>query len=170
MSGKGRIYWDSCIFIAHLGNETRQNPSDMYGVNELVSMFDMGQIDLVTSVITITEVLESSMGKSEYEKFRLLFSRKNCHLVEVNRGIAEISHEIRNYYYQPGTPTLSTPDCLHLATAIWFDCCTFYTFDGESGKSGLLTLKAPIAGKYDLPIKIPAPSSPPQLSFNIPNI
>jgi len=163
MSGKDKAYWDSCIFIAYLNDEIRDDPLDMLGIDELATLFDMGQIDLVTSTITITEVLRTSIKPEDYQRFRLLFSRKNCHLVDVTRKIAEISHEIRNFYYQPPAATLTVPDCIHLATAIWFQCGAFYTFNGEGKRPGLLSLNNPIANLYDLQIQKPTPTSPPQL-------
>ena len=167
MSGKGRIYWDSCIFIAHLNNEARQDPQGMLGIVELAELFDLGQIDLVTSTITIVEVLRTTIKLEDYQRFRMLFSRRNCFLIEVTRKIAEISEEIRSFYYQPGTPTIEVPDCIHLATAIWFQCETFYTFNGEGVRPGLLSLKSPIADRYNLPIQKPIPTRPPQLSLNL---
>ena len=169
MSGNGIIYWDSCIFIAHLKNEVRQDPQDMLGINELVDSFDLGQIDLVTSTITFTEVLRTTITPQDYERFKSFFFRRNCHLMDVTRRIAEISHEIRNFYYQPGGPVLGTPDCIHLATAISFQCDVLYTFDGcgKSTKPGLLSLHSPIANRYDLSIQKPIPTRPPQLSLNL---
>ncbi len=169
MSGKSLIYWDACIFLAHLKDETREDPNDMLGVNELATLFDQGQLDLATSVITFTEVLESSIPSEEYIRFRKIFSRKNSHLIDVHREIAEISHKIRNFYYDPTgkKPTVHTPDAIHLATAIWFECSVLYTFDGEGGR-GLLQLSQPIADVYSMPIQRPAPTQPPQLPLDLP--
>ncbi len=165
MSGRPLIYLDSCIFISWLKNEIRQDPKDMLGVEKLVNLFDMGQIDIVTSTITLTEVLESSIDKESFLIFRALFSRRNCHLVDVTREVAEISHQIRNFYHFPNQMTLGTPDCLHLATAIYYQCKTFYTFDGENKRDGmLLSLPNPIADKYSLSILKPEPDKVLQLS------
>ena len=158
MTGKNLVYLDSCIFIAWLKNEIRSDPREMAGVSDIGVSFDMGQIDIVTSTITFTEVLQSSIGQSEFDRFRNLFSRRNAFLIDVNRKIAEISHNIRDFYYSPNSQALDTPDCIHLASAIWFHCSIFYTFDGSSGKSnGLLNLPFPLANKY--PLKIQKPSS-----------
>lgn len=167
MNGREIIYWDACIFIAHLKDEQRQNPRDMQGVNELANLFDQGQLELTTSTITITEVLESTISPVAYRMFRSLFSRRNFHLIEVSREIAEISHEIRNFYYDEsmGQPTVKTPDAIHLATAIWFQCGVFYTFDGTAGR-GLIQLSQPIANQYPLNIQKPTPNQPPQLPLN----
>jgi len=167
MSGRRIVYWDSCIFIAYLKDELRKDPKDMQGVNELATLFDMGQIDIATSAIAFTEVLETTITAEKYKMFCDLFSRRNIHLIDVNRKIAEISHQIRNHYYLVRNPTISTPDALHLATAIWFQCDTFYTFDGEADPLGLLQLDQPIADIYDIPILKPAPTNPPQLQLGL---
>ncbi len=170
MSGKALIYWDTCIFLAYLKDEDREDPQDMLGVQELATLFDQGQLDLATSVITFTEVLEGSIPPEDYRNFRNIFSRKNSHLIDVHKEIAEISHTIRDFYYDPNrkssTSTIRTPDAIHLATAIWFGCGVFYTFDGEAGH-GLLQLSQPIADVYSMPIQRPAPTQPPQLPLGL---
>ena len=156
------VYFDSCIFIAHLKSENRHDPNDMAGVNELVDKIDRSEIQLVTSVLSFSEVLESGVPTNTREQFKLLWGRRNCHLVDVSREIAEIAHNIRDYYrrQQDGLPTLTTPDALHLATAISFGCARLYTFDqnDEPGRRrGLIPLSPTIAGQYTLTIKKPAP-------------
>jgi predicted nucleic acid-binding protein len=166
MSGsKDNIYWDSCIFIAYLKNEIRQDPNDLAGINELFTLFDMGQLDIWTSTITIVEILETSITQEIYNKFQSFFSKRNFHPVDVTRRIAEISAEIRSHYYQAGLSTISTPDCIHIATAIYSKCGILYTFDGGGTRPGILTLTNPIAGHYPLRIQKPIPTKPPQLSF-----
>jgi predicted nucleic acid-binding protein len=168
MTGKNIIYWDSCIFISWLKNEPRDDPDDLLGIEKLITLFDMGQIDIATSAITFIEVLENETGLQEFQKFRQLFSRKNCFLIDVDKKIAELSHDIRNFYKREGPKTLSTPDCIHLATAIMFQCSEFYTFDGESNSPGkLLTLEKPIAGEYNLNIQKPKPDKVIQPSLSI---
>lgn len=165
MSGKPSIYWDTCIFLSWLTDEIRNNPDDKLGVEKLALLFDQNQISIVTSTITLVEILESKINPEEYQKFRQLLSRRNFLLVDVTKEIAEISHDIRNYYAKPGESTLKVPDCIHLATAISMDCGAFYTFDGESQrKNTILMLSKPIAGKYDISIQVPQPDKVLQLS------
>ena len=156
MSGKDECaYFDSCIFIAYLKNEQRPDPNDMAGVNDLIERIDRAEIQLATSVLSLSEVLERGVPLGTREDFTQLWGRQNCHLIEVNRDIAEIAHTIRDYYQQQsdGWPTLTTPDALHVATAISFGCQTFYTFDQNSRKGrkrGLTTLSPLIAGQYQV--------------------
>ena len=163
MSGKGDIvYFDSCIFIAHLKKEERQDPHDMAGVKDLISKIDRSEIQLATSVLTLSEVLESGVPPGTREDFKQLWGRQNCHLIEVNRDIAEIAHTIRDYYQQQQDelPTLKTPDAIHLATAIFFGCEKFYTFDrnDQRGRNrALIPLSPLVAGRYQLTIEKPTP-------------
>jgi len=166
MSGKNLVYWDTCIFISWLGNETRVEAREMYGVADMGTAFDMNQIDVATSTVTITEILEAASDTSVYTRFRGLLSRRNLLLTDVDRSIAELASEIRSFYYIPNTPSLTVPDCIHLATAIRLECEKFYTFDGDDHKSNkLLTLPLPIANKYQLVIQRPISDNPTQLSL-----
>ncbi|MBW8011690.1 MAG: type II toxin-antitoxin system VapC family toxin [Chloroflexi bacterium] len=162
MAGREKVYWDACIFIAHLNNEHRADPLDMQGVGELVRLIDQEQLEIVTSTITIVEVLESRIQLNAYEIFREYFGRRNVHLLDVTREIAELSHEIRDYYQDDssGLTTVSTPDAIHLATAITFECDIFHTFDEINRPTrprALIPLPQPIAGRYAIPIQKPTP-------------
>ena len=163
MSGKGDIvYFDACIFIAHLKKETRPDPYDMAGVKDLIGKIDRSEIHLATSVLSLSEVLESGVPTGTREDFKQLWGRHNCHLIEVNRDIAEIAHTIRDYYQQQqdGLPTLKTPDALQLATAIFFGCEKFYTFDRNNQprkNRALIPLSPLVAGQYPLAIEKPMP-------------
>jgi len=49
MSGRPRVYWDTCIFLAFIKNESRKESNDMQGIHEIVSQIDSGEIILTTS-------------------------------------------------------------------------------------------------------------------------
>ncbi|MCZ7568841.1 MAG: type II toxin-antitoxin system VapC family toxin [Ardenticatenaceae bacterium] len=162
------FYWDACIFIAWLKNEQRSNLMDMAGINEQVDLFKKGNVQLATSVITLIEVLASGVSPGNRDRLEQLFRRRNYHLIEVNRKIADIAHEIRDYYQQQGgadgLPTIATPDAIHLATAIWYKCdilCTFDANDKRGRQRGLIPLNQNVAGKYDLVIAKPKPTQLP---------
>jgi len=161
MSGKEAIFWDSCVFISYITNEKRSDERDMAGVEELVRLIDMDQYVLVTSVITIAEVLEKSTGCKAYQNFRDFFKRPNSLLVDITRPIAEIAHDIRNDFTLGKDQKLSTPDSLQIASAIHARCSVFYTFDGCSAKKdGILQLHDQILAKYSLEICKPEPKYP----------
>lgn len=175
MSGdKIRVYWDACIFLAWLKNESRNDPADMLGVEDQVNQFDAGQIIVVTSVLTKPEVLACSITPEAVKRFELLQQQRveNFYMAEVNFRIADLAHDIRNYYKNIAPiygPVLTTPDAIHLATAIKLNCNAFYTFDGDGNHMKkkralpLLQLSGQIAGQYELTIAKPPP--PNQQSF-----
>jgi predicted nucleic acid-binding protein len=161
MSGKEAIFWDSCIFIAYARNENRSDPSDMAGIDELVRLFEMNQYVLVTSVITIPEVLETRTGTKAHQIFLDILKNTNLFLVGITRPIAEIAHDVRDQYPLDNNQRLSTPDSLQIAAAIFSKCSTFYTFDGcSTRKNGILQLHDRIMDSYGLEILKPYPKYP----------
>ena len=135
-----KYYWDSVLFIAWLKNEKRK-PGEMEGLAEVVSMIDKKEAVLITSVVTRTEVLESSLSTENRGMFDNLFKRTNCKMVDLNAPIGELAHDIREYYKLQGK-NIKTPDCQHLATAIAYECDELHTFDEDD----LLRLDGNIAG------------------------
>jgi predicted nucleic acid-binding protein len=177
MSGSKRrvAYWDSCLFAAWLGDEgpPARTQEEVDGLQEQFRLHSTGQLIIVTSVITLTEVLASKQtDPSKREKFVSLFSRPDFYLINTTRQIAEVAHEIRDYYQTVIHPTkgrplkVEIPDALHLASAIVNDVCdVFYTFDkdDDSKRRALVPLSMNVAGKYKLPIEVPhfVPSTEP---------
>ncbi len=167
MTGRDLVYWDTCIFLAFIKNETRKDPNDMQGILDIVAKIERGNVGLVTSVITLAEVLESTLSQTAIDIFQSYLLRPDMILVDVDKRIAQISHEIRDFYQRKklidGINTVAVPDAIHLATAISKGCKVFYTFDGDGGQDSnksriLLTLGQNIAGTYDLHIEKPSPS------------
>ena len=113
----------------------------MQGLAEVVSMIDKKEAILITSVVSRTEVLESTLTTKNRGAFDELFKRTNCKLVDLNAPISELAHNIREYYRQQGKK-LKTPDCQHLGTAIIYKCDELHTFD----EGDMLPLNGNIAG------------------------
>ena len=175
MSGsKSLFYVDTCIFLAHLKDETRQDPRDMLGVAELMAKVAAREIDVVTSIITLSEILECRVPPNKREDFKSLMGRKNCHFVDVLYPIAELTHDIRDYYRKQqdkdGLSTVETPDAIHLATAIYHKCDKFYTFDEKDDhkkkKRAILPLNGNVAG-HSLIIEKPTPENK-EVQLNLP--
>ena len=171
MSGnQPRIYWDTNILLAWLKDEERRIDE----ISELVKKLHQKEIIAVTSVLTIVEVLESTLSDKAREQLdRLSYSYDNFIFVEVNRKISRTAHDVREHFRSlfPTAPFMSTPDAVHLATAIELGCQSFYTYDGEKDenriKDGrpalpLLPLSAEAAMKYNLQI-----SKPPTAAVNL---
>lgn len=159
MSGNKKpvIYLDSCIWISMITGEQRQNASESAAVAGLVSSLDKKQIIVVSSSLLNTEVLETTMTEQQNTVFQGVMKRKSVvQMKEIITPITVLAGEIRNHYKSLKDKTKSnmhvpkTPDAIHLATAIYFECEIFFTFD-----EGLLGLSNPIAEKYVLNISKP---------------
>jgi len=131
----------------------------MEGIREMVSQLDGNEAKLVTSVMTETEVLESTLTQVAQLKFTGVLKRRCVQVVTVDRRISKLAREIRDFYkQQPNRKrTVSSPDSIHLATAILYEVDTFYTFDenDDNENLGLIPLSGTIAGKYNLIIQKP---------------
>lgn len=155
-SGKPKIYWDSCIFLAWLHAEKSHAVGVMEGIEEMAKEINNGRLVLFTSVMTKTEVLENRLTPHAHGVFSNFFKRHNVSMVAQDERVADRSHEIRDYYDKKKV-VLSSTDCVHLATAILYNADCFYTIDG-SGKrprrNDLLPLNGNVAG-YPLTIQMP---------------
>ena len=161
MSGRRpNVYLDSGIYIHW--SSGHDEPEIVSGIAELITACDTGRITVVASTVVLIEVLDFYLNEENKEQFRGFLNRDNVGVVSVDRRIAEMAHEIRNYYKAIQSPTVSTPDAIHLATAIAYNCEQFYTLDGTgTNKAGrkkelkLLLIQGKICGKYNLKITVP---------------
>lgn len=167
MSGSKRnSYWDTCILLAHIKGE-KHRPRELEGIREQVTLMERGNLVLVTSAITLTEILQSKLTDHHKDLLSKLYLNKSFQIIETHITIAWLASEIRDFYQQKhdmdGSLKLATPDAIHLATAIYAECPCFYTFDdGKCGNSlGLLSLNgSKIADKYTIDIERPPCATP----------
>lgn len=162
MTGKSRptsYYFDSCVYLAYLRNEINTfTKRKISAIGTIWNQSERGQCEIMTSSITITEVLSHKLTKDAEKKF--IHAMESVHQIEdVTPPIAELARKYRDFYQKkpvfiPGSQTirsgLTTPDALHLATAVIYDCDQFWTFDGldATGKKkdiGLLWLGNKVA-------------------------
>jgi predicted nucleic acid-binding protein len=142
-------YWDSCLFLAWIKDEERQT-GDMDGVREVIERVKRRDAKIITSVLTISEVLESKLPAGMKTLIDGLMKRVNRVGMEIK--IARMAHDLRDYYVQRsaefGGKTIAVPDAIHLATAILYRVTEFHTFDGGGiGKTlGLLPLSGNVGG------------------------
>jgi predicted nucleic acid-binding protein len=154
MAGSRPTYcWDTSVLIAWITNEIRP-PGEMEGVHEYVSRIDAGRAALIASVIVLTEMLDANIGAPAAEKLRSIADRSNVQLVDVTPPIAQLASEVRNYYQllheRDSGGRLTTPDAIHLATALTYGVDEFNTFDdGQKGREnrGLLGLGNTVADR-----------------------
>jgi predicted nucleic acid-binding protein len=89
----------------------------------------VGRVQVVTSMLTLTEVLMMPLIKKQSHYVReyreMLLNTQSILSVEVDKTIAERAAELRAKY------GLKTPDALHVATALETGCQAFLTNDME---------------------------------------
>lgn len=160
-SGKPLIYWDTSVLLAWIKNESRPN-REMDGVNDVADGIQKNHFILLTSVLTDTEVLQSTLSDEAKTKLRDLFKRRNCQMVNADHRITRLSSEIRDYYQHQQQKKISTPDAIHLATAIHYAVKEFHTFDepliplsGNVAGHNLTICKPPIPPMIQIPLDIP---------------
>lgn len=126
MSGKKQhYYWDTCIFLAYLKQENSHNAGELEEINNQLQLFEMGQIDLYTSAITITELMAATrLNESERDKFREVTLRSNFGLINADENVCFLASNIREHFVQNPIKDNnvdlypSTPDSIHIASAI----------------------------------------------------
>ena len=127
MRGKPkRLYWDTCVFLAWLKNETCWPEDVLKGIEQTVEELRARSVVIVTSAITMLEILSSQMTKEQKDAFAKVFSDPQLQLIDVDRRIAGKASAIRSYYddrqFKPDGGVsgriMGMGDAIHLATAI----------------------------------------------------
>ena len=162
MSGNLRrlpsYYFDASVYLAYLRNE-----EPIYGKQRIKAIETVWQQSeragtvIVTSTISLTEVLAHKLSSSAEKKFLQAFDSGIHQLEDVTPPIAMRARQYRDYYKKnpvkcPGGDAkrsdLRTPDAIHLATAAIIRCDQFWTFDGVAGSKdtiGILWLGNKVA-------------------------
>jgi predicted nucleic acid-binding protein len=142
-------YWDTCLFLAWINDEQRKS-GEMDGVREVIERHKRREVRLMTSVLTFVEALESKLPVGMKNLFEGLLKR--VERIGIDSKCASLAHDLRNYYtiqaHENAGKMLSTPDAIHLATAILYRADEFHTFDndGDARTLGLLPLSGNIGG------------------------
>lgn len=168
MAGNKPIYyWDSCIFYAWLKKETRE-PGELEAIRIFLEENAKNQNVIATSSIIDAELLKGRIPAEALNTLRACFQRKNFIKIDTDQRIYALTGEIRDHYETSGEfggKTISTPDAVHLATAIINNVFEFQTYDksNKHGSIGLLQLDGNVAGHK---LRIRAPRTD-QTAFNL---
>jgi predicted nucleic acid-binding protein len=156
-------YWDACVYMAWLKQEDAYKDA-LPHIAEILRLNKERKNIIITSTLTICEVLESGLNADQDKEFLGCFRFKEHVSYDVDPPIAHRARELRDYYRANpvnGKSSLTTPDAIHLATATIHGADAFHTFDNGGMKDGegkkgipLLKLGGKI-GKYDLAIGHP---------------
>lgn len=135
-----RVYMDSCCFIesvkSKLGNAEAGREDDLWYLKHLLVASSKGEIEVVTSYLTITESRHVGQPPSDEVKrlFRsILSSGKVVKLAQLTQATAE---RARDLHWDHGI-NLGGADSIHVATALVTGCKEFLSFDYAKKKSPL---------------------------------
>lgn len=130
-------YWDTCLFLAWLKDEERST-GEMDGVRDIIQRMKRRDVKVMTSVLTVVEVLAARIPVGIDGAFKDLLKRVNRQSIDIR--VASLAHDLRNHYVAAGR-SIKTPDAIHLATAIHYRAAEFHTFDDK-----LLVLSGNVGG------------------------
>jgi len=133
--------WDTSIFTAWIKNEQRPS-GEMEGVAEIAEKVQGNKAILIASQMLNVELLECKLPTGAMEKIQRFFKRKNAQLRPMDGRISTLAGSLRNAHAK-----LTSPDAIHLATAIYYEADEFHTFDdGKKGGISLLDLSGNVGG------------------------
>lgn len=148
-------YWDSVTFLGWLSDEKDKVPH----CRPVLEAAEGGSVVLVTSALTITEVLwpkgHKKVAAQHAKKIEAFFRHSWIIVRELDRFIAEDAREL------VWNKNVHPKDAIHLATALRQDVQLdqFDTFD-----NGLIKLSGTLG---DPTLMIGFPSLPPKLPFEV---
>jgi len=147
-------YFDSCIFIEVL---QKKDKARLDACMDLVRQAKNGDLNIVTSVWTITEVnklddagaASGLLPEEQSKQILAFFENKYIFVRQLDRATAEEAHRLTR------THGLTNADAVHVATALLAKVNVFYTYDAAKKKrKGLLRHDGKI-GSPPLAIKMP---------------
>lgn len=124
-----RYYLESSCFVAFVKNEPGRGAT----VLRLLQDAEAGRIQLVTSFITLAEVLRGGADLASGEPFGdeeldHLLRKSQVELVAVERFVAEKTREVRRSVAKLEKKTM-TIDAIHIATALVSEVDALYSYD-----------------------------------------
>ena len=147
MTGKNsRHYWDSDCFLGWLQEE----PDKVAGCRAVLDDAAAGNLQIVTSALTIAEVLAMRhrvpIPPALRGKVEAFFRNDYIAVINVTRRLAEAA---RGMVWDHG---IAPKDAIHVATALETKVDSLHTFDGGLiGKTGLVGTPALVIAKPSIP-------------------
>ncbi|MCE2900124.1 MAG: type II toxin-antitoxin system VapC family toxin [Gemmatimonas sp.] len=123
-AGAGPIAVDTALFIYLI----EEHPHFLAPVRALFARADAGELEMVTSALTLLEVLEvpyRAGDRALAARYEALLTRsRGVKVVDLSRDQLRTAARLRAQH-----PTLRTPDAIQLAAAIGAGCTAFVTND-----------------------------------------
>lgn len=146
-------YWDTCVFTAYLNDERSQHGKIIDHIRQFIEEAEAGKCKLYCSTVSIAEITSSTLGGVGFSSFDEFLSDLRGAVTPIDPSpiIMGVASHLRSQRYEKspnGNRILSTPDAIHLASAISLrdifgvQIDAFHTFDkgkrrGEDGGKGL---------------------------------
>jgi len=170
-TSRERVYLDTNVILDWVAR--RSDSKGSTGVGGLIGAICSNGLDAVVSDIARLEVMECKADPTMWRAWTSLRARRNVQVAGCTRAVMDRAAEIRNHYQavKDADPSAkrapSTPDAIHVATALIFDCQTMYSFDeGRKAKDlSPLDMSPLVMGKY--PLKIIRPDQGDFAAFNL---
>lgn len=144
-------YWDSCVWIALIGEEKTNEIYD--GCLYAEEQVRKEKVRLVLSQIVRLEVFKTNLNGENRKRFDQLIRRSNVEILSVNNRIVDIASDLQKEANSAlRGKTLRAMDAIHLATAIYAEADELYVRDGD-----LLTLNGKIVSRKTPAILPPPP-------------
>lgn len=149
-------YWDACAFLGYF----REEKDIVGGCADVLEAADRGQVQLVTSSLTIAEVLhikgEKALEKQRRETVELFFMKPLVAVRAVTRRDAELAQAL---YWDH---RIKPKDAIHVATALRAGIEVFETKDQGLLKKSILRFEGYASLTLQLPhMKTPTLGFPP---------
>ncbi len=157
-AGKTVVYWDSAVWLAWLQNERHWPETVLAGIEDVVLHLESGKVVLITSSIARSEIFQGRLSQEQRSQWTSIMRRSDVQEVAADSRVNDRASAIREYH-QARKVKLSTPDAIHLATAVLYKADEFQTMDGldKSGKARrVLGLNGDVGG-YPLVVVQPYP-------------
>lgn len=116
------IYIDSAIIIYTIEGNTNY----LIALQPLWEQFQSGSIELMTSELTLMEVLVQPLknnNKSLVTDYEKILTALSIQLLPIDRTILKNAAQLRS------TKNIKTPDAIHASTAMRYSCTMFLTDD-----------------------------------------
>ncbi len=121
-----RRYWDSNCFLGWFNDE----PDKVSACTPIIEAAEAGEIQIVTSALTLTEVIKlkghPSLPASKEETIQRFFENPFLVIRNVDRKVAEFARQLIWTHV-----ALKPKDSIHIATAVLSKVPTLDTFDGD---------------------------------------
>jgi predicted nucleic acid-binding protein len=112
-------YWDSSIFLMILKEETCHGEGVLEAAVEILRSVEKQEAAIVTSSIVLIEVLPSKSPPDVYERFEAWMQWPNMLALAADLRICQRAAQIRDSGVRAVPKiSLSTPDVIHMATAL----------------------------------------------------